>query len=118
MTDELTNDFTLETHKVFNTNVIELRGYLTSRAELEVKSACRAASDGGATVLIDLSRVSSLDSSGVGLMIMAIMDTRKQGAKVLVSGIAPAYKKVFDLVRFSSLAPLFDTEELALGSVQ
>src|SRR5579871_172826 len=118
MADEFANDFSLETHKVFNTNVIELRGTLTSRAEIEVKSACRAASEGGATVLIDLSRVSSLDLSGVGLMIMAVMDTRKQGGKVLVSGIAPAYKKVFDLVRFSSLAPMFDTEERALGSIQ
>lgn len=117
MADQLTSDFSLETHKVFNTSVIELHGYLTSRAEIEVKSACRAACEGGATVLIDLSRIGNLDSSGVGLIIMAVMDTRKQGAKVLVSGIAPAYKKVFELVRFSSLASVFDTEELALASV-
>ncbi len=117
MADDLTVDLTIETHKVFNTNVIELRGDLTSQAETSLKSACRSAAEAAANVLIDLSRVTAMDTSGVGVLMMVIMDVRKQGRKVLVSGITSEYKKVFELVRFSLYAPIFDTEEHALTSI-
>ena len=36
---------------------------------------------------------------------------------ILVAGASPHYKKVFDLVRFSSFVTMFDTEAEALASL-
>jgi anti-anti-sigma regulatory factor len=46
------------------------------------------------------------------------MEAKKAGHKILVCGVSPHYKKVFDLVRFSVYVTMFDTEEQALGSLE
>ena len=121
MTDDLKynlkNDLTIESLKVFDTNVIRLCGDLTWLGEQVLKSAFHTAAESGANILVDLSRVTAIDTSGIAVLIMIVMETDRQGCKILVSGINPQYKNIFELVRFSLYAPIFDTEENALASL-
>jgi len=110
-------DLTIETLKVFDTNVLRLYGDLTWLGEHVLKDAFQAAAESGANILIDLSHVTAIDTSGIGVLIMVVMETRKQGRIILVSGISPQYRNIFELVRFALYARFFDTEENALASI-
>jgi anti-anti-sigma factor len=100
-------------------SVIELHGDLSADGEAAVKEAYAAAvaSPPGA-VLIDLSHAAYINTSGISVLIAVVMEAKKTGVLVLVAGASPHYKKVFDLVRFSSFVSMFDDEASALASLK
>jgi anti-anti-sigma factor len=99
-------------------SVIELHGDLSADGEVPVKEAYAAAvaSDRGA-VLFDLSHTAYINTSGISVLIAVVMEAKKTGVPVLVAGASPHYKKVFDLVRFSTFVSMFDDEAAALASL-
>jgi anti-anti-sigma factor len=98
--------------------VIELHGDLNSDGEAAVKGAYeQVTADGASTVLLDLSHTQYINTSGISVLITVAMAAKKAGNIILVAGASPHYKKVFDLVRFSSFVTMFDTEAEALASL-
>lgn len=98
--------------------VIELHGDVNSEGDSAIKDAYHSAVDGGAsTVLFNLSGAAYINTSGISVLIAIVMEAKKSGHKILVSGVSTHYKKVFDLVRFSLYVTMFDTEEAALASL-
>jgi anti-sigma B factor antagonist len=67
-------------------------------------------------VLIDLSRVSRIDSAGLGMLMRCYTHTvRKAGALKLVHPAAQV-KRVLSMTRIDSVVPTFDDENAALQS--
>ncbi len=98
--------------------VIELRGDVSADGEGQVKEAYAAAvGDGRQAVLFELSQAAYINTSGISVLISVAMEAKKSGVQMLVAGASPHYKKVFDLVRFSSFVAMFDTEADALASL-
>ncbi len=98
--------------------VIELHGDVNSDGEAAVTGAYDdLTATGASTVLLDLSRAQYINTSGISVLITVAMAAKKAGIVVLVSGASPHYKKVFDLVRFSSFVTMFETEAEALHSL-
>lgn len=98
--------------------VIELIGDVNSDGETAIKEAYRAAVAGGATtILFNLGKTAYINTSGISVLITVVMEAKKAGHKILVSDVSPHYKKVFDLVRFSTYVTMFDTEAAALSSL-
>ena len=60
-------------------------------------------------VCFDLSRVTEIDSRGVGMVVDLHRRCRQQGAHLRVTGVTPHVRRVFDLFQ---LAALFPVEEL------
>lgn len=85
---------------------------------IEFKDAMRGETDGGAsTVILDLSKVEFIDSSGLG----AIVATMKQlggDRKLALAGLTPTVDKVFRLTRMDSVFPLFATLDGALDQLK
>ena len=99
-------------------SVIELHGDLSADGEMAVKEAYAAAvAASPGAVLIDLGHTAYINTSGISVLIAVVMEAKKTGILVLVSGASPHYKKVFDLVRFSSFVSMFDDEASALASL-
>ena len=99
-------------------SVIELHGDLSADGEGSVKEAYAAAvASGSGAILIDLSHAAYINTSGISVLIAVVMEAKKTGVLVLVAGASPHYKKVFDLVRFSSFVSMFDDEASALASL-
>jgi len=97
--------------------VIELHGDVDSSGDVAVKQAYRdAVSSGVSTVLFNMPKTAYINTSGISVLIAVVMEAKKAGHKILVSGVSPHYKKVFDLVRFSTYVTMFDTEEAALAA--
>jgi anti-sigma B factor antagonist len=75
--------------------------------------------DAGATAVVcDLSAVTFLDSSGLGVLIGALKRLRQAGGELLIVLPAPSARKVFSLTALDRILPLFETREEALAAAQ
>jgi anti-sigma B factor antagonist len=76
-----------------------------------------AAREGAAVVVVDLSQVSFIDSSGLGAIVELHSRLRRGGRRLAVvapSGSAPAV--LFDLAGLRGRLPIFDTRGAALDA--
>lgn len=70
---------------------------------IEFKESVRAAAEGrGGTVILDLSRVQFLDSSGLGAVV-AVMKLLGREQVLQLAGLTPPVAKVFRLTRMDSI---------------
>ncbi|MFV1958175.1 MAG: STAS domain-containing protein [Planctomycetota bacterium] len=81
----------------------ELRRHL--RQVLEAKNS---------PVVIDLSSVSFIDSSGLATLIEALQGVGRYGGKLRLVGLAPAVKNLFRLSNLTSIFDIRDSREEAL----
>ena len=85
---------------------------------IEFKNAMRAETDGGPeTVILDLSAVGFIDSSGLGA-IVASMKHMGQDRTLALAGLTPPVDKVFRLTRMDSVFSLFATLDGAINELQ
>jgi anti-sigma B factor antagonist len=82
----------------------ELRGKL--REALERKSA---------PIVVDLTKVGFIDSSGLATLIEALQAVGKYGGKLRLFGLAPAVRNLFKL---SNLISIFDIRETREDAVK
>lgn len=81
---------------------------------IQFKDKMRAETDGGPSrVILDLSQVDFIDSSGLGA-IVAAMKQLGSGRKLDLAGLTPAVDKVFRLTRMDSVFALYPTLDAAL----
>ncbi|WP_299548981.1 STAS domain-containing protein [uncultured Tateyamaria sp.] len=85
---------------------------------IEFKEAMRSATDNGDdTVVLDLSEVQFIDSSGLGA-IVAAMKQMGQSRKLALAGLTPTVEKVFRLTRMDSVFPVFPTLDGAIAELK
>jgi anti-anti-sigma factor len=108
----------IESRPAAGATVIELHGDVSADGESVVKGAYADAVQAGlGAVLFDLSGTAYINTSGISVLITVVMEAKKEGVPVLVCGASPHYKKVLDLVRFSTFVSMFDDEAAALASL-
>ena len=98
--------------------VIDFKGEVTTFAETAMNKAYREASEGGArNILLNFAGVDYLNSSGIAIIIGILTEARKADQKILVTGLTPHYKKVFQMMGLAQYAPVYDTEDAAREAV-
>ena len=65
-------------------------------------------------VIVDLSEVDFIDSSGLGAIVAAMKQLR-EGQRLELAGLTPTVNKVFRLTRMDTVFSLFDTLEEAVA---
>lgn len=82
------------------------------------KDAMRTQTDNDKdTVILDLSEVQFIDSSGLGA-IVASMKNMGQSRKLVLAGLTPTVDKVFRLTRMDSVFSVFPTLDGALAELK
>lgn len=95
-----------------------LHNRIDAAVAIEFKDAMRASTDGGSdTVVLDLSEVQFIDSSGLGA-IVAAMKHMGQSRTLALAGLTPTVEKVFRLTRMDSVFSVFSTLDSALESLK
>ncbi len=79
------------------------------------ESMRRAIQNAPGRVILDLSRVAFIDSSGLGA-IVATMKQMPDGQRLDLSGLTPVVEKVFRLTRMDTVFRLFPTTDAALSA--
>jgi len=78
-------------------------------------SMAEAAMDAPSRVILDLSQVAFLDSSGLGAVV-ATMKLLGSERKLELAGLTPTVEKVFRLTRMDSIFTIYPTPDDALES--
>jgi len=81
-------------------NVLPLEGEIdldvSPRLERAIKSMIRKRPD---RIIVDLSGVTFIDSSGLAVLIRAMQDVQNYGGKLTLSGIGPGLRSIFEMAR-------------------
>ena len=92
----------------------DLRG--DAREELEAAYADAASRDPQAVVL-NLSGVGYMDSTGIALLVGLLARTRRDGRELSAYGLSDHYREIFEITRLAQYIHVYDDEPSAVGNV-
>ncbi len=67
-------------------------------------------------VIINLDRVSYIDSSGIGVLISSLSNLKKIGGALKLINVYASVRKVFELTKLTSFFDIYDNESDALAA--
>jgi anti-sigma B factor antagonist len=67
-------------------------------------------------VVINLDRVSYIDSSGIGVLISSLSNLKKIGGALKLINVYASVRKVFELTKLTSFFDIYDNESDALAA--
>jgi len=68
-----------------------------------------------ALVLVDLTSVSYMDSSGIATLVEALQVTKKAGGRLVLVGLTPRVREVFELARLQSIFEIAPDVDAVVG---
>jgi anti-anti-sigma factor len=84
-------------------------------AEARVKEVL---GEGRRQLLFDLSGMDYISSAGLRVILMAVKALRSKKGQVVLCGLTPYVKEIFDVSNFSSIIPIADTVETGLQQMR
>jgi anti-anti-sigma factor len=92
-----------------------LDGKTASAAEATVKGLLK---EGRQQLLFDLSQMDYISSAGLRVILMAVKELRSKKGQVVLCGLTPYVKEIFDVSNFSSIIPITDSVETGLRQMR
>jgi anti-sigma B factor antagonist len=68
-------------------------------------------------LLLDFSQVRYIDSSGLATLVEYYQSSRPWSGRIVLAGLSPRVRSVFDLVRLTEIFQIFDTPDEARQSL-
>ena len=98
--------------------VLDLSGDLRgdAREDLETAYADADARD-PQTVVLNLTGVDYMDSTGIALLVGLLARYRRDGRELIAYGLSDHYREIFAITRLSDFIHVYDDEPSALGNV-
>jgi len=98
--------------------VVHLHGPIDVSKAMELRDLLGAQIDSAsARVLLDLSDVTLIDSSGIGILVTAHRRADGQGARFALAGAAGTVARVFEMTRTNKLLSLYDNVEEGVAAL-
>lgn len=72
--------------------------------------------NGHVDLLVDLGRVSYVDSSGLGALVRALSETNKEGGQTKLLNVGPRLRKLLEITKLNSIFEIYDDREQAVAS--
>jgi anti-sigma B factor antagonist len=112
-------DNMIQTHKKeHDIDIVTITGRLVAADAPEARENLKAIVEAGAgKLIVDLSGVSFIDSSGLSVLISAFKLIRTKGGRMLLSGISKNVQTLLELTRLSEIFEMFATTEAARESI-
>lgn len=106
-----------ETREQGEALVVSFEGDVDLQSSPEARKVLLAAVDGSKPVLVDLSRVSYIDSSGVASLVESFQKARKSGLDYTLVAVSDSARRVLELARLDKVFTICDTIDEALGRI-
>lgn len=71
---------------------------------------------GGARLVLDLADVAFIDSTGIGAIASVLKRNGPKG-RMMLCGVGPTVRKVFEITRFFKIVPAADTRDEAVAAL-
>lgn len=109
----------LPTRTVDGVEVVAISGRLDAAVAPEVRGSLKDLIQAGAgKVLIDLSGVKFLDSSGISVLVGAMKEATSRGGRIALLKVPPTVRSLLELTRLHRVFDSFEEEALACKSLQ
>lgn len=89
---------------------IELIGEVDGRAETALDAAYTEV-ESAENVVLDFSRVTYMNSTGIALIVGLLARARKNGHTLSASGLSKHYREIFEITRLADFMTIVDDEE-------
>jgi anti-sigma B factor antagonist len=89
---------------------------LTAANAKEFKAAIEPHLDAEMNIVVDLSRVTFLDSSGLGIFLFCLKKLNQKGGDIKLCNVTKPVRVLFELVRLHQIIEVFNSKEEALAS--
>lgn len=98
--------------------ILDPKGKITiGVGDVALREAVQEALDAGAKrILINLSNVSTVDSSGIGEMVSAYTTVTNRGGQLKLVGLPPKVQDILQITQLITVFDVFDTEDEAIDS--
>ena len=98
-------------------NVLQLEGEIDLHVSPEVAESLRTMiAKKPTTVVVDLAKVTYLDSSGLAVLIEGMQNVREYGGKFALANVQESVQHIFDLARLDQVFQIFPDVDSALSS--
>lgn len=108
----------VEKQKVEGTTVLRVEGIvkLGESAEFLAENLRRALDQEAGHVLLDLSKINYIDSTGIGELVGYLTRLRNQNRKLILVNPSPRIVKLLGVAQIADLFPTYETVEEALAA--
>jgi len=97
--------------------ILDIQGELTAGAEEALSAAFATASSGAKAIILNCTKVQSIDSFGAGLLISMLARVRKRKLRLLAYGLSEPCRRAFELTHLDTAVSQYADEAVALGSL-
>jgi len=105
------------TREVENVNVLDIDGEIDLYNAPTLKDIIKKhIEEQKYNIIINLEKVSYIDSSGIGALISSLSNLKKYQGGLKIINVTGSVKKVFELTKLTSFFEIFDHEEEAVKS--
>ncbi len=99
------------------TAILDISGDLTSTCEPQLMDAYVRAGEGRLhAVILNLSQLEYMNSSGVGLLVTLLVRSHRHKQRLLVYGLSDHYRQIFELTRLDDAIGIYSDEAAALAA--
>jgi len=100
------------------TVVVEISGKVTIGYDAQMREAIVEATDAGArNILLNMERVSKIDSSGIGELAAAHISMQKRGGRLLLVGLSERLAAPLQIVNLLGVLEIYANVEEALAAL-
>lgn len=96
--------------------VLRFSGDITSNSKDALLGTYQSLPAGTKRILLDMSKVDYLNSSGIALVIQMLMQAGKTGQTIQTCGLSAHFQKVFTMVGITKYTKLYADEAAACGA--
>lgn len=96
-------------------HTIEVAGEIDASSSIELDNALKTAAASYLKILIDLSQLEYISSAGLGVFISYLEELKKNHVKLVIYGLQPKVKEVFEILGLQHLMYIAITKEEAQG---
>lgn len=97
--------------------IIDIEGEVDVYTSMDLKKALNKLIDEGQLqLIINLDKVSYMDSSGLGTLVAVLKKIKKENGALKIINLSPSIKKIFELTRLTKFFEIFENEENAIKS--
>ena len=88
--------------------VLELVGDVDANAEAALQAAWDEAAPGARSVILDFSRTSYINSTGIALIVQLLANARARGIELTARGLSAHYRTIFEITRLADFMRIAD----------
>ncbi len=105
----------LSTEKIGEITVVSVLTEVLDASNTEEFKKCFASiAEKNKNILLELSRVNFVDSSGCGSLLSCLRKVKSSGGELKVCGVQEAVRTLFELVRMDRIIDIFDSKQEAV----